>query len=357
MRARCEPVTASSLEGLVDSLDAAVIGLDESLRLRFANDPAENLLGRSRARLEGLTLNGLSAIGARLAAVATRVLESGSSVHELVEHRGVHLPVAASPWWAQGQTCGVVLMVGGAAVEVTEAPTDVAALAAGLAHEIRNPLAALRGAVELLSADVARGLPAEPAYLSLMLKEAGRMDALVGRILDLGRPPTLNLKPLRVSELLHELAVEARALAAASGDTVRIEERYDPALPTLTADETRLHEALLNLVKNAVEATAARGGTVQLIARVASERRRTSTDGRARPLVQISVTDDGPGFSGHASRLFTPFFTTKSTGTGLGLVLARQAVEAHGGVLRLRENQHGPGVEAVLLIPMGADDV
>jgi len=73
--------------------------------------------------------------------------------------------------------------------------------------------------------------------------------------------------------------------------------------------------------------------------------------------VQISVKDDGPGFSGHASRLFTPFFTTKSTGTGLGLVLARQAVEAHGGVLRLRENQTGPGVEAVLLMPMGDDDV
>jgi len=153
-------------------------------------------------------------------------------------------------------------------------PPPPAALAA-----LRNPDAELYLLTELVAdnrlidntADHLRpadfGVVIHARIFALMLKEAARMDALVGRILDLGRPPTLDLKPLKVSELLHELAVEARALAAAAGDTVRVEERYDPALPTLSADELRLHEALLNLVKNAVEATSQQGGTVRLEAR------------------------------------------------------------------------------------------
>ncbi len=318
------------------------------LRVRLVNDAAEQLAGRSRDRLCGLPLRDVSPGGAALEALARKCAANGGARGE-AEGWGV---VEASPWWSGGDPQGVVLW--GAGRGVTPERSDLDVLAAGLAHEVRNPLAALRGAAELMGAEAAQGLVPSKEYFELLLRESSRIDALVGRMLSLSRPPALSPTWFPVQELLHDLAMQARALAAARGARVVVDESFDPALPMVRADRARLFEALVNLAKNAVEAVRADGGRVSLEARVAAEVRRRDAAGRVEPLVRVVVRDDGPGLGAQAGRLFTPFFTTKAGGTGLGLLLARQAVEAHGGRLVLRNRAMSPGAEAEVLLPLGS---
>jgi len=326
---------------LLDSLDAPVVAVDAALHVCHANDAAERWLGRSRLRLRGMHLSqaapGLAPLGARaLTGTCTSVaVQDGTDAPVRVD---------ATPWWDGDAVAGAVLLVhAGASAQAA----DLAEMAAGLAHEVRNPLAALRGAAELLQGGIG-----DNEYLRLILREAGRIERLAVHMTDLARPLPLQPRPLAPAPLLHELAAQTRALAGARGAAIRVEERFDPALPELVADRDRLFEALTNLAKNAVEAAPATGGRVVLEAAMAPERRRDA-GGRAQPVVRLSVRDNGPGLGAARGRLFTPFHTTKPNGTGLGLLIARRAVEAHGGLLQLLDAREG-GAEARVLLPVAA---
>ncbi len=345
------PVEPEALLSLVESVGAPILAVDRTLSPAFLNDAAESWLGRSRARVAGRPLSALDPAGPALAALAAAAIQSSEVRTALVDHAGV---VQASPWWAGGKLVGAVLVVQAtAATDRPGPPTDLAALAAGLAHEVRNPLAAVRGATELLTQHLAPdGAAAE--YLALILRETKRVDALVGKMLDLSRPPNLRKNRVSPAEILHDLALEAHAFAKARGQEVEVVERYDPAAPRLDADRARLFEALANLVKNAVEAVPAPGGRIELTAFVEAALRRRDAGGRAHSLFRFAVRDNGPGLGSGRDRLFTPFFTTKANGTGLGLVLARRTVEAHGGMLSLKDL--APGLEAQVLLPLGISD-
>lgn len=344
-------VSPETLQEVFDSLDSALIAVDEEGCVRLANDAAEMLLGRSRSRLTGAPLSQSGEEGSLLATTTQRVLSSGRSLRDTLLHKGNALPLRATPWWTDDRITGVVLLIDARSTLAPREEPDVAALAAGLAHEVRNPLAAMRGAAELLAAESGGN-----EFLDLIVREAVRVDALVERMLSLSRPLDLEWSPVEVSELLHELALQARALARARGIDPTVEECYDPALPPLIADRQRLFEALGNLVKNAVEALPGEGGEVVLEAAMVADLRRRDTTGRAVPLVRFSVRDNGPGLRTARDRLFTPFFTTKPTGSGLGLSLARRTIDAHGGVLTLMEPAPPrTGVEAQVLLPLRSE--
>lgn len=343
-----------ALAGLVDSLDTALVALDSAGCVRRVNDAAERLLSRSRARLVGQPLMACGAAGEALSA-ALRVNGEATGHRERVACGAQTWDVEASPWWVGGDRAGTVLAVRAASSD-RQGESSIALMAAGLAHEVRNPLAAVRGAAELLGREPGISTNARE-YLDLIVKQADRMDALTKRLLDLARPPQLVRVPVPASELVHELALEARALAAQLGANVQVEEAFDPALPPLFLDRARVTDALVNLVKNAVEASPPEG-LVRIEARMDLGRRRQGA--RDVRLVRIVVRDEGPGIEPVRERLFTPFATTKPAGTGLGLLLARREVEAHGGWLSL-EQREAPtgavaGTDAVVLLPIGAVD-
>jgi nitrogen-specific signal transduction histidine kinase len=268
------------------------------------------------------------------------VVADGSPRRERLDLWG---EVTVDPWWSAAERIGAVVSMRPQQEE--RASQSLPLLAAGLAHEIRNPLAALRGAAELLSMERDPAVQAE--YVGLVLRESSRVDGLVKRLLDLARPPRLEPAVLAPSTLVHELALQGRAFATALARSVEVRESYDPALPALDADRTRLLEALGHLMRNAVEAAS---GRVLVTAAFELERRRLD-GGRARRMMRLSILDDGAGIAPEA-KPFTPFFTTKPHGTGLGLVTARELVEAHGGRLELRP-AHAGGTEALVLLPLG----
>jgi two-component system nitrogen regulation sensor histidine kinase GlnL len=251
----------------------------------------------------------------------------------------------ASPIF-DGPTC-VGAIVSLRVPRAAERALDFEALAAGLAHEIKNPLAGLQGSAELLARE-ADGTARE--YALVIAREARRVDGLVRELLDLARPAALSLAPVNVHEVLDHVRMLARGLPG--GDRIAFTMRYDPSLPPVHGDGEKLTQVVLNLVRNAVEAVHGRERPeVSLETSVASLRLRAAS-GRTRPLARVSVQDNGPGIpDSMVARLFTPFATSKSHGTGLGLAVSRRIVEAHGGRIEVK-NRGAGGAEASVFLPL-----
>jgi two-component system nitrogen regulation sensor histidine kinase GlnL len=229
----------------------------------------------------------------------------------------------------------------------TERSLDFEALAAGLAHEIKNPLAGLQGSAELLARE-AEGNARE--YAQVIAREAKRVDGLVRELLDLARPAALQPAPLNVHTVLGDVRLLARGVPG--GDRIAFTERYDPSLPPVQGDREKLTQVLLNLVRNAVDALNGAGAPEIVLETSVASLRLRGAGGRTRPLARVSVLDNGPGIpEPMLPRLFTPFATSKPHGTGLGLAISRRIVEAHGGRIEVK-NRPGGGAEASLFLPL-----
>ncbi|HOX72845.1 ATP-binding protein [Dokdonella sp.] len=192
----------------------------------------------------------------------------------------------------------------------------------GFAHEVKNPLAGVRGAAQLLGRRVDSAELRELA--DLIISESDRLTALADRLLRAGGKP--RLARLNVHEVLERVAL----LVAAEANAPTVRRDYDPSLPPAVGDGDRLQQLLLNLARNAVEAGAS---TLTLRTRVAFGVRLNE---RLRRLVlRVDVIDDGRGIPpGIAASLYQPLVSGRPNGTGLGLALAREIAHEHGGELR-----------------------
>ena len=219
-------------------------------------------------------------------------------------------------------------------------------IAAGIAHEVKNPLGGIRGAAELL----ARRVPGQrdQQTAALIVREVDRIAALVDELMVFARGDELKLERLN----LHRVIDGVLDLLAADPLARDTEWRriYDPSIPELEADPGRLTQVLLNLTRNAIQAMGEAGGVLSIRTRIALEHRLLGPDGRPEPTVSISLSDTGPGIPEEIlARLATPFFTTKPDGTGLGLAVSRHWLARHGGRLRI---ESGPGPGAVVHVDL-----
>ena len=217
----------------------------------------------------------------------------------------------------------------------------LAQLSAGLAHEIRTPLASLEGAAAL----VQRGtLPEEERreFLAIIQKETRRLNRLLTSFLDFARPRNPDLQRVEIGEVLDSVILLVRH----AGDTSRLELRkhIEPGLPMLECDPEQLKQVLLNLVMNANQAMP-HGGTVLLEAQ------------RDGANISIDVHDQGSGIDeDNLDRIFDPFFTTKENGTGLGLSVALQIASQHRGMLTIARNSP-QGVTVRLSLPLQSGQI
>ena len=207
-------------------------------------------------------------------------------------------------------------------------------LAAGIAHEIRNPLAAISGSIELLvSSGIGDASPEARELGGIVQRETERLNGLITQLLEFARPHTPELMPLDLAEAVTEL-VQVFQNDRRLGDT-RIELTSQPV--RVEADSAQLRQVVWNLLRNAAEA--APGGVIRVAVR--------SQAGRAL----LVVTDDGPGISDdQLSRIFEPFFSTKPSGTGLGLPTVHRIVEEHRGSVEVGRHPDG-GTTATVSLP------
>ena len=348
---------------LVAGLPDAVIGIDAEHRIALWNPAAEELLRRSARRVVGRTLKEVFPPETSLVRHLLETLTTGESRSEseaLVESgegRSVHVSIVTAPLGGRtGEVQAAVAVIRDVTrihqlegeVRRGETLAAVGRMAVGLAHEIRNPLGAIRGAVQLMQREL--GDDARwSEYTDVLLKEVARVNRIIEMLLDLGRPVSLNAVPLNVHQLLERVAMLSTEMAAERG--AQIVRRYDPSLPPILGDEDRLLQVFHNLVRNGLEATP-RGGRLTLITRLSANPLFSKVDlGQGlRTLAEVQVADEGEGIPEAArAQLFTPFFTTKQKGLGLGLALCHRILEEHRGAIQIASDaEHGTTVSCFL---------
>jgi len=223
---------------------------------------------------------------------------------------------------------------------VAERMATVGRLSLRVAHEVRNPIAAIELNAELLQ-DIVKERPGTNmdeagGLVTAIRDQVNTLDALTEEYLAFARFPKPHFEEESINHLLEELAAFLRPVATRQGLTINV--ANDPAAPMMEVDRPLLRQAVLNLLKNGMEALS-RGGAITLGSR---------WDGEA---LEVFVSDTGSGITSEvAGRLFEPFFTTKPQGTGLGLSITRQIIEEHGGELTWR-NGEGGGATFIIRLP------
>lgn len=325
--------------------------LDAAHRVRDLNPAAENLLGQSRRRALGATLDTVTGGDRGIAELIERAERTGQTYareldlaptpqhpeERIVDCRvtpvfdtGVDAEADAAPGAAGEPLLLVELADVTRRVRITRENALIAQHGAGrkmvrqLAHEIKNPLGGLRGAAQLL----ARRLedPALRQYTDVIIGEADRLAALVDTLLGPGGRPSK--AEVNIHELLEHVAslVEAEA-----GERLRLERDYDPGLPAMQLDRDQIIQAILNLVRNAVAATEGRG---RIVLRTRAVGNFAIGDKRHRVVASVEIEDDGPGIAPELREsVFFPLVTDKPGGTGLGLALAQELANRHGGLI------------------------
>ncbi len=217
--------------------------------------------------------------------------------------------------------------------------SSVGEMSAVLAHEIRNPLASIRGTAEIM-----QGVfnPDDKYYefLSMQIKETDRLDNVVKDFLRFARPVVIRPEPCNIREELQSIVALVSQESGVSSTPVEL---FVEDLPVIRADGQKLRQAFLNLIQNARQAAGTEGHV-----KVTAFRDQTDT----QDYIVIQIDDDGPGISPEArDKLFEPFFTTKPDGTGLGLPTTRRIVEGHGGTMEI-DTSPGGGARFSVLLPV-----
>ncbi len=221
----------------------------------------------------------------------------------------------------------------------------VGELAAGLAHDLRNPLAGVSGALHVLADQLPKADPQQDLLAEIQCQVA-RMNKTLTDLLWHARPPTPQYLPLSVSEVVEQTLW---FLPMASGTGIEVVKRLQPGLPPLRLDPSLLHQAILNILVNARQAMS-NGGQLTVGTRL-----RQNLLGMGE-VVEVAISDTGLGIPKQdLSRIFQPFFTTKAQGTGLGLAIAARIVEQHGGRIAV-ESEVGKGTTFRIVLPVPAQD-
>jgi two-component system sensor histidine kinase PilS (NtrC family) len=221
-------------------------------------------------------------------------------------------------------------------------------MSAGMAHEIRNPLGALAGAMQMLRADV-RGDDTSRRLMDIAIREAKRLDTIITEFLQYARPPALHLREHDLNKVLAEaldlIQHEARTRQHLTMSTSMTKEPL-----TAQVDQDQLKQVFWNLATNAFDAMPA-GGRLA----IATGLRRVDVMGRRTDVMEISFQDTGEGIPKHNfDKIFLPFFTTKKEGSGLGLAQVHRIVDLHGGWVKV-DSEVGHGAKFVVCLPRSAE--
>jgi two-component system nitrogen regulation sensor histidine kinase GlnL len=319
----------------LDLLSTAVLLLDENLQVVHANPAAETLFAQGRSHLIGTAFDRALPGNDDFVQRLTQALaaEAGFNDNDLlleVEGYPVHVHCVITP--AEFDDVRLVLefrelqqqMKIAREAKILEQQEANKELIRNLAHEIKNPLGGIRGAAQLLERELGHAELRE--FTQVIVKETDRLQSLMNRLLTPHRPPRVE------SVNVHEVTERVRTLLLAEfPDTLSVRRDYDTSLPELIGDKEQLIQAILNVARNAAQATEGRG-EIQLVTRIA--RQVTIARNRFRHAVAVTVQDNGPGVPRElADRIFYPLVSGREGGTGLGLSLAQSFVSQHHGLI------------------------
>jgi two-component system nitrogen regulation sensor histidine kinase GlnL len=352
-------------KGILDAVLDGVVVVDADGRIEFVNAEACRILEASDETAAAAPLEQIVGPDHAVAKVAQAVAASGRSIIESerrIRRRfaaDVVVDVAASPLHDDDRRrTGVVIALRDRTIRQTleewvserERIAAFGQIAAGIAHEVKNPLGGIRGAAEILSRRAADERSRDAA--DLIVREVDRITVLVDDLMVFTHGESVDLASVNIHRVLDDVVELLSMDPLASG--VELVRTFDPSIPDLLADADRLVQVFLNLARNGLQALEG-SGRLRFETRMTLDHRLTDEHGASLPTISVTVEDDGPGISAELlDKVTTPLFTTRSGGTGLGLAVARHWVALHGGVLRI-ESSPGEGARVRVSLPLRRD--
>jgi PAS domain S-box-containing protein len=343
---------------ILQSIPTGILTLNPEGVVTAVNPTAEAVLRRSSPELLGHSYEAVFPPGDLI----RDVLDASLQRHRHVNHKDLPYQdldrtprtirvTTADLTGDDGQSAGVILQAQDVTewlmleqrVRVAEKLAALHTLSAGVAHELRNPLSAMDLNLHLLEGEIKdHPVSTEQAwrYLHVVNAECRRMSVILDNFMKFAGPGSLGLHELDVRAIIEYLITLMRF--EADDRHIRLDQAVEEGLPPVLGDETQISQVLVNVVVNSFQAMP-HGG----ICRIAAVQRQS--DGK--PWIELTVTDTGSGIEkAHLTRLFEPFYTTKSGGTGLGLAIAYRIMQDHGGSIRV-SSEPGHGTTVVLRFP------
>jgi two-component system, NtrC family, nitrogen regulation sensor histidine kinase GlnL len=347
---------------VLQSVEEGVLAFDRDGHITLSNPSAQAYTGISERQCLGRHFEDLfSGQDGLLYLIRTAIREERSiSDHEdilLLRPLPPPMPVGVtvSPIFTdEGRSEGAVLTLRDLtrvrdledAVRRADRLAMLGTLAAGLAHEIKNPLGGIKGAAQLLNMELQADSPLHE-YTEVMSREVERVNSIIEELMDLSRPRAPQWSSVNLAKILGDIVLFQKE--AHRGQGIEFLLHLDPSIPPLQGDENLLTRLFLNLIKNAGEAIE-RNGRVEIVSKVASDYRYKPGD-RPMRLIIVEIRDNGSGIAPEQlDMIFTPFFTTKDRGSGLGLATCQKIVNDHRGFLRV-ESTPGEGTTFSVALP------
>lgn len=228
--------------------------------------------------------------------------------------------------------------------------SELGEMAAGIAHEIKNPLGSIRGAAEILGDEIPAGHE-KREFIEILSRESKRLERSVDTILDHARSPRDRFAAEDLAQLLDSVVRQVRLEAEAQRVALTLRKNGGPFIVHL--DEEKIRQVFLNLISNSLQAFPVQGGHIDITVRSPV----TTDHSPGETFAEVTVKDDGPGIeASDLERVFIPFYTTKAKGTGLGLALSHKIIELHGGSLQL-SSRKDEGTTARVLLPLAPEGI
>jgi len=358
MEEKLELLEHPDMELLFNHLNRAAIILDAQSRVVYLNPSAERLFSISLTIAKDKPFSDLIRRGKACLDLVAEAFRTGRTLKahetEIFSPQGpLHLEIEVAPMGIPEKLIGVLLLMDELSVvqalreesRVLDRLSMMGTLASGLAHEIRNPLGGIKAAAEMMLRE--ETLEEKKEYLTMILSEVDRVNHLVTQLLNFAKPKKVRKEGLNINQLLSELLILQEPAMRKCG--IVLKQEFDPSLPPVEGHKSSLKQAFLNLIKNALEAMEG-GGVLTISTSYNTDYRMQVGEGRAHPMALITVKDSGTGISPEEmNSLFTPFFTTKANGTGLGLMMTQRILREHEGILRvISEKKKGSSFKVLL---------
>ncbi|MBW2311294.1 MAG: PAS domain S-box protein [Deltaproteobacteria bacterium] len=334
---------------VVENMPIGLLTLDREGRVTSFNQTAEAVLGRSSGEVVGKKAHEM------LPEQLWALIDERKSKHDIIERDvdcalggGNIVPLEASVsslFGDNGESLGEVLLFRDLTevqelkreVERNRRLASIGRLAAGIAHEIRNPLSSIKGFATYFR-ERYRDVPEDQKTAEIMIQEVERLNRVIGQLLEFARPMKLNKKEANIHEVITYSLKMVQKQAQDRG--IAISTNLSPEIVDVSIDTDRISQVLLNLYLNAIEAMD-QGGVLHIDSSLDEE----------SGTVTIVVSDTGAGIKREdLAHVFDPYFTTKQSGTGLGLAIVHRIIEAHRGEVRI-ESEPGTGTRVTIVLP------
>jgi two-component system sensor histidine kinase HydH len=335
-------------ENVVESMADGLISVDSDKKIVTLNRRAAEFLGDEEKNLKGLKISNIFDLDIETLLKDQKMIIRDMEV-EIKPPSGGRIPLSlsAAPLKDEtGREMGLVLLLRDLReirdlqekVRRSERLASLGRLAAGVAHEIRNPLSSIRGFAQYFMRRL-KGQEEEQGYASIMVKEVDRLNRVISELLDFARPK----KPHREPQALEEIIDYSLKLLQSefSQLKIKVEKSFEPDLPNVEVDRDQISQAFLNLLLNSLESMEGEGKIKVSLKRMSQS-----------PALEVAIMDTGRGIAREdLGKVFEPFFSTKRKGSGLGLAIVHQIVENHGGDIAV-DSQEGMGTTFRITLPL-----